>query len=130
KQQIISIQEHNSPSTTAGTAQSANIVTDIKSLKKIFNFLSRLSVWYANCEEISKYIYVRENSKMTVVDNQLIIHFDNNKNIADSLISIVNVKAFNLENGNQIFSSIKNNNLYVINLPIIDGKNVFTINIE
>ncbi len=36
---IISIQEHISPSTTSGTVQALNIITDIESLKMIFKFL-------------------------------------------------------------------------------------------
>ena len=127
KQQIISIQEHNSPSTTAGTAQSANIVTDIESLKKTFTFLSRLSIWYANCGDIAKYVYVRENSQIRIINDQLIIYFENSKNITDPIISIVNEKFFKIESGNQNFSSVKNNDLYVVNVPISDGENTFII---
>ena len=127
KQQIISIQEHNSPSTTDGTAQSTNIVSDIESLKKTFSYLNKLSIWYANCRDIAKYIYVRENSHISLTNEQLVIYFENSKNIIYPVISIVNEKAFNIESGNQVFLSIINNNLHVINLPINSGKNIFKI---
>lgn len=126
-QQIISIQEHYSPSTTAGTAQSANIISDINSLKKIFSFLNNLHVWHANCRDISKYIYVRENSTIEVKENQLNIFFDNSNNIANPIISLVNEKVFSLENNNQTFLSIKSANLNVINLPVVNGINSFKI---
>ena len=127
RQRIISIQEHISPSTSAGTVQALNIVTDIESLKKIFYFLNKLSIWYANCRDIAKYIYVRENSQIKIVNDQLIIHFDDNKNMTDALVSIVNKKAFSVKNENYIFSSEKNNHLHVVNLPITNGDNIFKI---
>lgn len=130
RQKIISVQEHNSPSTTAGTVQSANIITDIVSLKKIYKFLSRLSIWYANCRDIAKYIYVRENTQVTVTNNKLIIDFDNNKNINNALITIVNEKSFKLASRNQNFLSIKNNGLYVVNVPIKNGKNTFIVKVK
>lgn len=124
---IISIQEHSSPATTAGTVQAPNIITDIESLNKIFKFLKRFSIWYATCKEIAKYIYVRENAKIIVKNNELVINFNNYKNITDTTISIVNKKVFKLENSVQNFSSQKHNGLYVVNLPIINGGNIFKI---
>lgn len=130
KQQIISIQEHNSPSTTAAIVQSANIVTDIESLKKIFGFLSKLSIWYANCKDIAKYIYIRENTKIKISNDQLEIYFNNKKNIMDSVISVISEKPFILENNNQIYTPIYNNGSSVINIPITGGKNIFNIKKE
>lgn len=127
KQRIISIQEHISPSTSAGTVQALNIVTDIESLKKIFYFLNTLSIWYANCKDIAKYIWIRENSIVTVRDDQMIIRFENSKNIKNTVLSITNDKPFKLKNENQIFSSMKNNHRYVVNLPIVGGDNLFKI---
>lgn len=124
---VISIQEHSSPSTSAGTVQAPNIVTDIESLKKIFKFLKRFSIWYATCKEISKYIYVRENSKLIVKNDELIIYFKNNKNINNPVISVVNESIFEIGNNNKSFSSKKHNALYVVNLPVVNGKNIFKI---
>ena len=124
---IISIQEHSSPSTTNAIVQSANIITDILSLKKIFKFLSYLSIWYTNAKEIAKYIFIRENSKLTIQGNKLIIHFNNSKNISNSVISIISKEQFILEKKNQIFSAMKNNGLFVVNIPIEDGYNTFYI---
>ena len=124
---VISIQEHSSPSTSAGTVQAPNIVTDIESLKKIFKFLKRFSIWYATCKEISKYIYVRENSKLIVKNDELIIYFKNNKNINNPVISVVNESIFEIGNNNKSFSSKKYNGLYVANLPVVNGKNIFKI---
>jgi len=127
KQRIISIQEHISPSTSAGTVQALNIITDIESLKKIFYFLNKLSIWHANCRDIAQYIYVRENSHIRIVNDQLIIHFDNTKNITNAVISVINEKAFKVKNENKIFSSLKNNHLHVVNLSITHGDNTFNI---
>jgi len=125
---IISIQEHYSPSTTSGLVQSANIVSDIKSLQKTFNFLQKLSIWYANCKEIASYIYVRENTTLEVSHKQLNIVFKNEKNIDKPVISITNDKAFTLEKkgDTHTLSSQLNNTLHVINVPIQNGDNIFT----
>lgn len=124
---IISIQEHYSPSTTAGTAQALNIDTDIKSLKKIFNFLKRLSIWYATCKEIATYIYVRENCQLIIENDELIIYFTNDKRIKDGIISIVNEKAFEIKSKTKSFLSKKHNGLYVVNLPVLNNKNFFKL---
>ena len=118
KQQIISIQEHYSPSTTAGTVQSANIVTDIKSLNKIFSFLSNLSIWYANCKNISEYIYIRDNSKLRILDNKLEIYFNNQKNITNPIVSIVSQQSFRLKQGDNLLVSIENNGMHVVNVSL------------
>jgi len=125
--QIISIQEHTSPSTSAGTVQAPNIITDIESLKKIFKFLSKFSIWYATCKEISKYIYVRENSTLLVKNNELIISFKNKKNIDNSIISITHTKKFEIVNNTKKFMVKKQNGQYTVNLPIISGTNIFKI---
>ncbi len=122
---IISIQEHNSPSKTSGMVQSANIVSDMKSLHKIFGFFKKLSIWYANCKEIANYIYVREHSEIFMDGNILKINFENNKNLKAEIVSVTNDKAFILEKNNHIFTSVKNNGLYVVNVPIVDGDNIF-----
>ncbi|WP_345974740.1 hypothetical protein [Sulfurimonas sp. HSL3-7] len=124
---IISIQEHNSPSKSSGLVQSANIVTDIKSLKKIYTFLKNLSIWYANCKEIAKYIYIREHSQLIFKNDRLIINFKNTKKISNAVISLINKKAFSLECNDQTFSSAMNNGMHVVNLPIVNGLNSFKI---
>jgi hypothetical protein len=127
KQHIISIQEHSSPSTSSGRVQAPNIITDMKSLNKIFKFLKRFSVWYATCREISMYIYVRENSNLMVKDDELIIEFNNDKNIDGAVISIVNDRSFEIKNSDQVFPSEENNGYHVVNVPVNDGKNTFKI---
>ena len=128
KGHIISIQEHYSPSTTSGMVQSANIVSDIKSLQKTFSFLQKLSIWYASCKEIASYIYIQKNTTLAVSEAQINIIFNNNKKIDNSIISITNSKSFTLkkEGDNQSWSSELNNKLYVVNVPIQNGNNVFT----
>lgn len=127
KSHILSIQEHYSPSKTSGSVQSANIFSDINSLHKIFNFLQKLSIWHANCKEIASYIYIREHSDIVIDEEKINIIFKNKKKIKNPIISITNSKAFVLEKNNQVFSSILNNKLYVVNLPIIDGSNIFLL---
>jgi len=127
-QHIISIQEHNSPSTTAGIVQSANIVSDIKSLNKIYRFLSQLSIWYATCEEIAKYIYIRENSSLFINNEELIIDFENKKNIQNCIISLISKNKFILKNyKGEVFLSTFNNKSHVLNLNISTGKNHYFI---
>lgn len=127
EQQIISVQEHNSPSTTAGTAQSANIATDIRSLNKIFSFLGKLSIWYATCSDIAEYIYIRETSKIDVINNKLTIYFENNKNFMNPMLSLTHEKSFKLIINNDIISSEKNNNLYVVNLSLVNTYSTYFI---
>lgn len=124
---ILSIQEHISPSTTSGIVQSANIITDIDSLKIFFAYLRNMSIWYANCNEIATYIYCRNKSKITVNESNLIIDFENNKKLKNTVISIVNNKKFSLKNRHLLFASKEVNGLHVVNLPINHGKNKFTI---
>lgn len=118
REQIISVQEHNSPSTTAGTVQSANIITDMNSLNKIFAFLSHLSIWYASCKNISEYIYIRTNSKLRISNNKLEISFKNQKNVPNPVISIISKQSFTLKQGNDLLVSTKNNGMYVVNVPL------------
>lgn len=124
---IISIQEHSSPSKSSGLVQSANIVTDIESLKKTYTFLKNLSIWYANCKEIAKYIYIREHSHLIFKNDRLIIDFKNTKKISNAVISLINKQAFSLECNDQTFSSAMNNGMHVVNLPIVNGLNSFKI---
>ncbi|WP_456323235.1 hypothetical protein [Hydrogenimonas sp.] len=125
KKQIISIQEHISPSTSAGTVQSANIITDIKSLNKIYHTLSYLSIWYATCEEIAKYIYTRDHSSITIIDKLLIINFNNHKNLKNTSITLLNDHLFKINDGENTYVSTLNNGAYVVNLPIRTGKNKY-----
>lgn len=127
KRNIISIQEHISPSKTSGMVQSANIVSDIKSLHRIFRFLKKFSIWYANCKEIATYIYVREHSEIFLDGNKINIIFQNNKNLIDTMVTITNNKIFTLRKNDQVFTSMKHNGSWVVNLPITNGNNVFFI---
>ncbi|MCF6244521.1 MAG: hypothetical protein L3J43_05740 [Sulfurovum sp.] len=123
---IISIQEHYSPSTTRGKVQSANFITDIDSLHKIYTFLNKRSIWYATCEEIAKYYYTKEHSKISIKKDKLTISFNNPKHISNTQLSLTSQSAFTLKNTHHTFISKKNNGLYVVNLPIIEGSNLFT----
>lgn len=124
---IISIQQHISPSTTSGTVQSANIITDIKSLKRIYGILNKLSIWYATAKEISQYIYVRENCKLSMKDDYVIIEFLNYRNLADTKISIINNKRFSFIKGKDHLHANENNGMYVLNIEIENGENRFEI---
>lgn len=130
KRYIISIQEHNSPSTSAGTVQSANIITDIKSLNKIFSFLSPLSIWYATCKEISKYIYARENSNLFLKNNRLIINFKNPRNLSGIILTLVSKEKIVLIKNGKKFIPSKIKKYYVLNLPIDSEKNIFTLSYD
>jgi hypothetical protein len=125
---IISIQEHISPSTSSGITQSANIVSDIESLNKIYNFLSKKSIWYATCDEISKYIYTKENSILSIKNKNIIIEFNNYKNLDNNTISLVSNSPFKIKDkfGNELVSEI-NNKKFVINIPITNGKNIYKV---
>ena len=127
---IISIQEHISPSTTSGNIQSANIVSDIKSLNKIYKFLSKKSIWYATCEEIASYIFIRENISWSFKSNQLIITFDNYKNIKHTHISLNSEKYFVLTNDKNAYPSFYKKNTYTVNLPLVHGENIFILQKE
>ena len=126
--EIISIQEHISPSTTSGHIQSANIVSDITSLNKIYKSLSKKSIWYATCKEIASYIFVRENIKWTIEDNTLIIKFNNYKNLTQPKITLISKKPFSLSTQTETFYSSSNNNSYAITLILVHGENRFIIN--
>lgn len=125
--EIISIQEHISPSTTSGNIQSANIISDIKSLNKLYQYLNKKSIWYANCDEISRYYYTLQNSQLTQLDKQLIITFNNHKKIDNTSISICSTKEFTLSSHDKVFTSEINNQKHVLSLALKNGENLFTI---
>lgn len=127
KSKIISIQEHISPSTSAGTVQSANIISDMLSLKKIFSFLKFRSVWYATCEEIAKYVYIKNNSAIQWDQNTIIIDFRNLKNLSTTFISIINDTSFKLQKNDAIYKSTWHNKYHVVTVPITHGRNKFTL---
>ncbi len=122
---IISIQEHSSPSTSAGTVQSANIITDIYSLKKIYDFLSNLSIWYATCAEIAKYIYVRDHTSIFVTNTNITLDFKNYKNLNKPIVTLTNHRPFSIRSKIATFQSEFNNGLYIINTPVHTGKNIY-----
>lgn len=124
-QKIISIQEHISPSTTWGTVQSSNIATDIKSLNKIFAFLQPLNIWYATCAEIATYRYIKENSILKWDDMKLTIHFNNNRKLQNTTLSITHQIPFRLHKNMVIYHSEQKNGLQTVNIPLINGDNVF-----
>jgi hypothetical protein len=124
---IISIQEHISPATSAGTVQSANIVSDMLSLKKIFTFLKSRCVWYATCEEISRYIYIRNNSTIQWDQNTITIDFKNLKNLFKTFISITNDTSFTLQRNGVQYKSTWHNKFYVVTVPVTSGINEFTL---
>lgn len=126
---IISVQEHISPSKTSGQVQSANIISDIKSLKKIFIFLKNYSIWYANCKEIAKYIYVRDNCKIVSQNNgQLVLSFDDYKGFGKSEITLVDSKSFEISQDDVLYRSTVRKRFFVVNLQVENGDNVFSIN--
>ena len=122
---IISIQEHISPSTTWGTVQSSNIVTDIKSLNKIFGFLRPRNIWYATCAEIATYRYIKENSILEWDSNKLTIYFTNTRKLSETVLSITHQNPFSLQQECVIYHSEQKNGLQTVNIPITDGYNEF-----
>lgn len=128
--EIISIQEHISPSTTSGNIQSANIVSDIKSLNLIYTSLSKKSIWYATCEEIASYLFVRENISWAVENNLLKILFNNYKNINHTQVTLTAKKSFALSTDKTTYHSLLNNNIHVLNIPLVHGENIFIIEKE
>jgi hypothetical protein len=130
ERKIISIQEHISPSTTWGTVQSSNIITDIKSLKKIFKFLHPLSIWYATCAEIATYQYIKDNSELSIDEENLTVNFNNIKNIESTAISITHHLKFSLITDSMEYYSSYNNALYTVSIPIFHGINTFKFNFQ
>jgi hypothetical protein len=125
KGKVISIQEHISPSTTWGTIQSSNIVTDITSLTKIFKFLSPLNIWYATCAEIAMYQYIKDHSELHINEKELTISFNNSKNIESAAISVTHHLKYNLISDGMEYYSSYNNGLYTVSVPIFHGINTF-----
>lgn len=124
---IISIQEHISPSTTWETIQSSNIVSDMKSLQKIFTFLKPLNIWYASCHEIARYQYCKDHLECQTDHNELILYFDNQKNLSDSMITIVSELPFSLIQNDIVYTGEINNKMHFVNIPIVNGENRFKI---
>lgn len=124
---IISIQEHISPSTSSGMVQSANIISDRVSLHKIYHFLAKKSIWYATCKEISTYIYSKEKSHLTLENNHLIVDFNNDKKLSDTMITICSHQPFTLSNDKETKVSYQNNQQFVVTIEIVDGQNKFMV---
>lgn len=123
---IISIQEHISPSTTWGNVQSSNIISDIKSLKRIFKFFASRNIWYATCEEIAIYHYAKIHSTLRWDDESLIIDCRFKRPLKAQL-SICHPYPFSLEDKDStLYTSIFNNGSYIVTLPVFHGKNCFT----
>lgn len=128
---IISVQEHISPSTSSGMVQSTNIITDIRSLNKIYDFLSSKSIWYATCQEIADYIYTKDNCSLTFYANHLIIYFNNYKKLSNTILSIYSDRAFTLSSSQtDTMVAQKNNHQFVVNIHVQHGKNEFMVNKE
>jgi len=126
---IISIQEHISPSTSSGRVQSTNIITDINSLNRIYEFLSSKSIWYATCQEIAHYIYTRDNCSVTFYANHLIIYFNNYKKLSNTILSIYSDREFTLSSSEKnTMVAQKNNHQFVVNINVRHGKNEFMVN--
>ncbi len=124
--EIISIQEHISPSTTWGTVQSSNIITDIKSLNTLFTFLHSLSIWYATCAEIATYIYVKKNTILQWDTKELNVKFMNRKKLSNTVISITAKEPFTLQQSTLTYHSHTVNNMQTLSVPIINGNNLFS----
>lgn len=127
KGHVISIQEHISPSTSSRLTQSTNIVSDIESLNKIYTFLNKRSIWYANCQDIAKYIYVRDNSKVKISNGEMTIDFNNIKDLKNTTLSLCSPKKFKLISFDKITLAQMNNRLYVANVNVVHGKNLFLV---
>jgi hypothetical protein len=126
---IISIQEHISPSTSSGITQSANIISDIESLQKIYHFLAKKSIWYTTAEEISKYVYIKNHVELKQKkQDEIIVSFNNERKLTQTFLSVTNpypIIFIDME-GKKYFSE-KKNHQHTINLPIEHGNNKFTL---
>ena len=127
---ILSIQEHYSPSTTRGIVQSANIHSDIKSLNKIFSFLTVYDIWYATCADISKYFYAKEKSSIVYTDKKLTINYDDTKKVGSTFITLVFNRLISLTKDDEIFSCNEKRNEFFITLPLSPGENDYLINYD
>ncbi len=127
---IISIQEHISPATSSGITQSANIVSDITSLQKIYNYLSNKSIWYATCQDIADYIYAVENTDIYIDNEEIVLKFNNYKNLKNITISINDKEYFEFFSQEKHYVSKKNNHKYTVNIPIVNGENRYRVERE
>lgn len=128
---IISIQEHISPSTSSGSVQASNIVSDIKSLNKIFNYLSQKSIWYATCADIARYSYVREHCKIeSDTDKKIVIYFNNIKNISNCELTLQSNTPFVLRHHEHLYRSKQRGKIYYCTVIVNDGKNTFSLQPE
>lgn len=124
---VISIQEHISPisnmmrESDGWARQTPNIFDDEKSLKYIFNFLKGKNVWYCTGTELAEYYYIRENTEIVWVGNNLfMINYTGEKNIINRVISIT----FNRDNINKIVlpdSSIIFGHNNIFNITVMNG---------
>ena len=124
---IISIQEHISPSTSSGLVQSANIVSDIKSLQKIFKFLSKKDIWYATCAEVSRYIELKESAKIDFSDDILTISLNSSKVKESEITLIANSEVKLIDSSNNTYSSFKKGNKNILNLYLNNKINSFRV---
>jgi len=124
---ILSIQEHYSPSTTRGIVQSANIHSDMSSLLKIFNFLSKFDIWYATCADIAKYMYTEKNTTCKVIDAQLSVNYADPKKIGQSQITLIFNKPITPTDDSTKYISSKKMNSFIVTLILNPGKNNYSI---
>ncbi len=125
--QIISIQEHISPSTSSGRVQSANIVSDIDGLRKIFRWLSRHDIWHATCDEITDYIDRREAATLRIDGDTLSIRLTGGRYTTPGPLSITHHQPFHLEGGGQVHRSRPVRGHHLVDLPVSAGDNHFFI---
>lgn len=57
---VISIQEHIAPSRDDGRIQGPNIFDDRDGLIYLFNYVSKIPVWYCTCSELAQYVRLRD----------------------------------------------------------------------
>ena len=126
---VLSIQEHFSPSTTRGIVQSANVHSDAESLRMIFSFLSKYDIWYATCENISKYIYAANSTAINVLDDVIEVFYNDLRNVGAVNLSFVIDENLIVEdfNSGEKFQMVKKSRGYIVNLNISPGINVFKI---
>lgn len=124
---IISIQEHISPSTTWGLVQSSNIVSDIVSLRKIFQFLSRRSIWYATCATIARYCHIRDSATLQWDEQSLTIHVRSPYASEQTLLTIISDREITLQYDHALYPTYKKNGIHIVSVPVKEGENIFQI---
>lgn len=126
--EIISVQEHISPATSSGLTQSANIVSDMASLHRLYRHLRGRSVWHANCRDIARYARLRDGTTLVMDDDRLTLRYTGTPLAEACELSLVATDPFELVAGDgRRFGSRTKNGSEVANIPVGCGESRFRV---